>query len=109
MFENIPTDVPAEYLSGVAAFVSSDGERTEEMGKNDYIYVLNQVAGIERVPADDDGRARQKVVPAGEADSDDVLTQEDYTNSVFEAEAKAWATELLSASDSDDSDDESDE
>lgn len=109
MFDNIPTDVPAKHLSGIAAFVSSDGERTEDMGKNDYIYVLNQVSGIERVPAGDDGRARQKVVPAGEADSDDVLTADDYTNSVFEDEARAWASELLEGREGDDSDDSDDE
>lgn len=107
MFENVPTDVADEYLSGIAAFVSSDGERTEDMGKNDYIYVLNQLAGIERIPADDDGRARQKVVSADDADDDETLTQENYTNSVFEAEAQAWAEELLSTSD--DENDDSDE
>lgn len=95
MFEDLPTDVPDEYLSGLAAFVASDGERTEGMGKNDYIYALNQLSGVERIPAVADGRASQQVVEAEDADPDDVLTQEDYTNSVFEAEVEAWANTLL--------------
>lgn len=100
MFDNVPTDVSEEYLSGLAAFVSSEGERTADMGKNDFIYALNQLVGVERIPADDDGRASQKVVPTEEASDEAILTQDDYTNSVFEAEAQAWATELLENSDS---------
>lgn len=102
MFEDVPTDVSDEYLSGLAAFVSSDGERTEDMGKNDFIYALNQMVGIERIPAKADGRASQEVVAASEADESETLTQEDYTNSVFEAEAQAWATKLLRHSDRED-------
>lgn len=96
MFDDLPTDTPDEYLSGLAAFVASDGERTEGMGKTDFIYALNQMVGIERVPAEADGRASQQVIEADEADEDtETLLQEDYTNSVFEAEAEAWARALL--------------
>lgn len=96
MFEDLPTDVPDEYLSGLAGFVASGGERTEGVSKQDYIYALNQMVGIERIPAKADGRASQEVVETSEIDEEtEVLTQEDYTNSVFEAEAQAWAEALL--------------
>lgn len=95
MFEDIPTDVPDEYLSGLAGFVASGGERTEDIGKTDYAYALNEIVGLARVPADSDGRASQKVVEIEEVDDDEKLTQDDYTNSVFEAEAEAWARALL--------------
>lgn len=98
MFEDIPTDVPDEYLSGLAGFVASGGERTEDMGKTDYAYALNEIVGLARIPANADGRASQKVVKIEELDDDDEkLTQDDYTNSVFEAEAEAWARALLEA------------
>lgn len=97
MFDDIPTDASPEYLSGLAGFIASEGDRTEGTGKNDYIYALNQMVGVERIPADTDGRASQKVVAADEVPDDtEPLTQGDYTNNVFEAEVQAWATELLS-------------
>lgn len=102
MFDDIPTDAAPEYLSGLAGFVASDGERTEGTGKNDYIYALNQMCGIERIPADTDGRASQKVVAADEVPEDtEPLTQGDYTNNVFEDEVQAWATDLLDRTNSD--------
>lgn len=90
ILSEVPDDVPAEFLSGVAGFVMSDGEKTEGMGKRDYAYVLNQLTGLERVPAAEDGRASQDVVPADEA-GDEAIRPDEYTNTVFESEIQQWA------------------
>lgn len=92
MFEGIPDDVDEQYLSGAAAFVRSDGDVVENVGSKEFAWVLNEIVGLARVPADDeDSRASQKVVPKSEADADDVLRASDYTSNTFEAETRAWA------------------
>jgi hypothetical protein len=99
-FDDLPTDVPAEYLTGFAGFVLSGGEKAENMDKQDYVYVLNQVAGVDRVEGNGEGRATQEIVSTDEA-GDDALGAHEYTNNIFQQELEAWARHALQSEDSD--------
>lgn len=102
MFDNLPDDVDAQYLSGAAAFVLSGGDTVENVGAKDFAWTLNEIVGLARVPAtDEDSRATQKVVDAEEADASDVLRASEYTSNVFEAESRAWAQFALDHADID--------
>lgn len=91
MFENIPDDVPEQYLSGAAAFVRSDGERHDGTSQADYAWALNEIVGLARVSVDDDdARATQEVVTANEA-GDDALAPDEYSSNVFGSEVREWA------------------
>lgn len=100
MFENIPDDVPAQYLSGAAAFVRSGGEQSVGMEKGDFTFILNEWADVARVPTGegDDARASAKVVSKDNDDfgDGDYLGPEDYTSNVLAEEAEAWARAAVS-------------
>lgn len=104
MFDDIPTDVPDQYLSGLAAFVASNGERTEGMERKDYVYVLNECAGVGRV-AEGDGRSNQSIVDKSEADEDDLLGPSEYSDNIFIDEISAWTDGALENEDVFDSED----
>lgn len=103
MFDNIPDDVPEQYLNGAAAFVRSGGERDEDVSGQGYAWILNQIVGNARIESsdDNDARARQKVVPIEEA-GDDALAPEEYTNNVFNSETESWAKFAMDSVESDD-------
>lgn len=108
MFDEIPDDVPEQYLSGAAAFVRSGGERHDNMSQAEYSWVLNELTGHARVEiGDEDKRATQKLVPADEAGSD-ALAPDEYSSNVLGAEVRAWADWAMDHSDEfgDESDDE---
>lgn len=95
MFGDIPTDVPAQYLGGHAAYLLSDGDRDDDMGQQEYTFVLNEIAGLARVPTgDEDKRATQKVVSKEEAGGD-ALAPDEYTSNIFGKEVQAWADHAL--------------
>lgn len=107
MFEDIPDDVPEQYVSGAAAFVLSGGERHDNMSQSDYAFVLNELTGHARVATgDDDQRATQKLVPKGEVDDGEALAPDEYSSNTLGAEARAWAQWVMDHSDYDPSDDE---
>jgi len=98
MFEDIPEGVDAKYLSGFAAFVRSGGDRTENMEKQDFAYVLNEYADMARVRSDDEGRAVTKLVSKDnpEYDDSDYLGPEDYSNNILADEVEGWAGAAVS-------------
>lgn len=103
MFGDVPTDVPAHYLGGHAAYILSDGDRDGDMGQQDYTFVLNEIAGVARVPTgDEDQRASQTVVPKEEA-GEDALAPDEYTSNIFGSEVEAWADNALASVDTPDS------
>lgn len=93
MFDSIPSDVPAQYLSGAAAFVAAEGDYDGNLEKGDLAFILNEANGIARVPANDDGRANAQVVSKDSDgfDQSDALGPEEYSSNIFEAELEAWA------------------
>lgn len=109
MFGEVPTDVPAHYLGGHAAYILSDGERNEDMGQQDYAFVLNEIAGLARVPTgEEDERATQKVVSVEEA-GDDALAPDEYTSNIFGSEVEAWADYALDTVETPDAEDETED
>lgn len=94
VFDTLPTDVDAQFLSGAAKFVASEGELTEGMGKRDFVWALNELAGVARIESDGEGRSTQEIVETGEADGD-ALAPEQYTNNIFEDELEAWASAAM--------------
>lgn len=103
MFDKLPTDTPAQYLGGHAAYVLSGGERDNDMGQKEYAFVLNEACGLARVPVGaSDGRANQKAVPVDEA-GDDALGPDEYTSTVFNDEIAAWTDEIIQHAETPDS------
>lgn len=94
MFENIPEDIEAQYLSGAAAFVRSNGDISDGVGKQDFMFILNEFCGLARVESSDDGRRSQSVVPIEEA-GENKLAASEYTTTVFEGELEAWTREMM--------------
>lgn len=104
MFDNIPDDVPEQYLSGAAAFVRSAGERHDNMSQSDYAWAINELTGHARVlTGEENARATQKHVSAEEA-GDDALAPDEYSSNILGAEVRAWAEWAMDHSEDFDSD-----
>lgn len=97
-FEDLPTDVPAQYLTGASRFVVSGGDDTGGMEKQDFAWVMNEACGLARVPDDTDGRGNQKLVSVDEA-GDDALPASEYTANTFAEEMVAWAGYIIENTD----------